>query len=161
VPVVLFRVDERLIHGQVVMGWGVELEIVHYVVVDDELRESSWEQDLYRLGLPEGTTVEFLTVDQVSSRLEILNVDRRRTVLLTRSLAAMKGLAEQGILRGREVNVGGLHYAAGRTERLSYVFLGEAEEADLRAIVEQGVGVSARDLPGSRSVGVTSLLVRP
>lgn len=160
-PVVLFRVDERLIHGQVVMGWGVELEIVHYVVVDDELGESSWEQDLYRLGLPEGTTVEFLTVDQVSSRLEILNVDRRRTVLLTRSLAAMKGLAEQGILRGREVNVGGLHYAVGRTERLSYVFLGEAEEADLRAIVEQGVGVSARDLPGSRSVGVTSLLVRP
>lgn len=143
------------------MGWGVELEIVHYVVVDDELGESSWEQDLYRLGLPEGTTVEFLTVDQVSSRLEILNVDRRRTVLLTRSLAAMKGLAEQGILRGREVNVGGLHYAVGRTERLSYVFLGEAEEADLRAIVEQGVGVSARDLPGSRSVGVTSLLVRP
>ena len=143
------------------MGWGVELDIVHYVVVDDELGESSWEQDLYRLGLPEGTTVEFLTVDQVSSRLEILNVDRRRTVLLTRSLAAMKGLAEQGILRGREVNVGGLHYAVGRTERLSYVFLGEAEEADLRAIVEQGVGVSARDLPGSRSVGVTSLLVRP
>ncbi len=143
------------------MGWGVELEIVHYVVVDDELGESSWEQDLYRLGLPEGTTVEFLTVDQVSSRLEILNVDRRRTVLLTRSLAAMRGLAEQGILRGREVNVGGLHYAVGRTERLSYVFLGEAEEADLRAIVEQGVGVSARDLPGSRSVGVTSLLVRP
>ena len=161
VPVVLFRVDERLIHGQVVMGWGAELQLEHYLVVDDELAESDWEQDLYGLGLPEGTTVDFLPVGQAAARLEILEADTLRTVLLTRSTVAMRGLAEQGVLRGREVNLGGLHYAEGRSERLSYVFLGEPDEADLRAIAEQEVTVSARDLPGSRAVGLTSLLGDP
>ena len=158
VPVVLFRVDERLIHGQVVMGWGAELQLEHYVIVDDDLAESDWEQDLYRLGLPEGTTADFLPVGQAAARLEMLEADTRRTVLLTRTIAAMRGLAEEGVLRGREVNLGGLHYAEGRTERLWYVFLDEAEEADLRAIAEQEVTVSACDLPGSRAVGLTALL---
>ncbi len=59
-PVVLYRIDERLIHGQVVMGWGPQLGVEHYVVVDDELATSEWEQDLYRLGLPDATTADFL-----------------------------------------------------------------------------------------------------
>ena len=46
VPIVLFRVDERLIHGQVVIGWGHELRPERYVVVDDDLAESPWEQEL-------------------------------------------------------------------------------------------------------------------
>jgi PTS system mannose-specific IIB component/fructoselysine and glucoselysine-specific PTS system IIB component len=50
--IVLFRVDERLIHGQVVVGWGERLHIQQIVVVDDQLRESPWEQELYCLGVP-------------------------------------------------------------------------------------------------------------
>ncbi len=60
--VLLYRIDERLIHGQVVMGWGPQLDVEHYVVVDDELAASEWEQDLYRLGLPDTATADFLTV---------------------------------------------------------------------------------------------------
>ena len=160
-PVVLFRVDERLIHGQVVMGWGAELKLEHYLVVDDELAQSGWEQDLYRQGLPEGAGVDFLPVNQAVTRLKILEADSRRTVLLTRSIVALRELVDHGALRGRKVNLGGLHYASGRTERLSYIFLGESEEADLKAIVEKGVTVFARDLPDGRAVGITSLLIDP
>ena len=51
--IVLFRVDERLIHGQVVVGWGTRLHPNRIVVVDDDLAVSPWEQDLYTLGLPD------------------------------------------------------------------------------------------------------------
>ncbi|HIC54769.1 MAG TPA: PTS N-acetylgalactosamine transporter subunit IIB, partial [Gemmatimonadetes bacterium] len=50
VSIVLFRIDERLIHGQVVIGWGHQLRPDRYAVVDDDLADSAWEQDLYRLG---------------------------------------------------------------------------------------------------------------
>jgi len=157
-PVVLYRIDERLIHGQVVMGWGPQLRVEHYVVVDDELATSAWEQDLYRLGLPDAITADFLTVRDARARLSDLDADSRRTVVLTRTVAAMGGLAEADALRGREVNLGGLHHAAGRTERVSYVYLGPAEEEGLQALTAEGVEVSARDLPGSRAVDLEALL---
>jgi mannose/fructose/N-acetylgalactosamine-specific phosphotransferase system component IIB len=156
--VVLYRIDERLIHGQVVMGWGPQLGVEHYVVVDDELAASEWEQDLYRLGLPETASAEFLSVGDARARLTDLDADPRRTVVLARTVAAMVGLAERDGLRGREVNLGGLHHAAGRTERVPYVFLGRAEEEGLLALADEGVEVSARDLPGSRSVDLETLL---
>ncbi len=156
--VVLYRIDERLIHGQVVMGWGPELEVGHYVVVDDELAASEWEQDLYRLGLPDVATAEFLTVADARARLSELDAASLRTMVLTRTVAAMNGLAEGDGLRGREVNVGGLHHAAGRTERVPYVYLGPAEEEGLRVLADEGVEVSARDLPGSRAVALEALL---
>ncbi len=156
--VVLFRIDERLIHGQVVMGWGPQLAVEHYVVVDDELATDEWEQDLYRLGLPNTASVDFLTVGEARARLGDLDADPRPIVVLTRTVAAMSGLAEGDALRGREVNIGGLHHAAGRTQRVSYVFLGQAEEEGLQALADEGIVVSAQDLPGSRAVDLESLL---
>ena len=58
--IVLFRVDERLLHGQVVIGWGNQLRPDRYLVVDEKLTVSGWEQDLYRLGAA-GTEVQFVT----------------------------------------------------------------------------------------------------
>ena len=74
------------------------------------------------------------------------------------TVAAMNALAEGDRLRGREVNLGGLHHAAGRTERAPYVFLGQEEEEGLQALAAEGVEISARDLPGSRAVALEALL---
>ena len=157
-PVVLYRIDERLLHGQVVMGWGPELRPDHYLVVDDELATSEWEQDLYRLGLPEAASAEFLSVEAAGDRLEALAAEPGHTVVLTRTVSAMTGLAAGGALSGCEVNVGGVHHAEGRTERLPYVFLGAEEEEGLKALEDAGVVVSAQDLPSSRPVRLSALL---
>ena len=90
--VVLYRIDERLIHGQVVMGWGPQLGVEHYVVVDDELATSAWEQDLYRLGLPDTASADFLTVADARTRLTDLDANSRNTIVLTRTIAAMNAL---------------------------------------------------------------------
>jgi mannose/fructose/N-acetylgalactosamine-specific phosphotransferase system component IIB len=132
--------------------------VEHYVVVDDDLPTSEWEQDLYRLGLPETASADFLTVADARACLTELDADPRKTVLLTRTIGAMSALAEGDRLRGRKVNLGGLHHAAGRTERVSYVFLGQEEEKELQALVDEGVEVSARDLPGRRAVNLETLL---
>ena len=128
------------------------------MVVDDELATSQWEQDLYRLGLPDTASADFVTVAHARARLTNLDADPRTTMVLTRTIAAMTALAEGDRLRGREVNVGGIHHSAGRTERVPYVFLGPEEEEGLQALADEGVEVSARDLPGSRAVDLETLL---
>lgn len=157
-PIVLFRVDERLIHGQVVVGWGGPLHVDRIVVVDDEISASPWEQELYCLGVPPEIEAAFVSVEQARSHLPSWRTDGRRVVVLVRDVATVARLAEGGLLGDEEVNLGGIHHAAGRERVLPYLFLSPADRDTLRALAAQGVRLSARDLPGSRRVPLEDLL---
>ena len=97
-----------------VIGWGSQLHPERYLVVDDDLADSEWEQDLYRLTVGDGTEVSFLTVEQARQRVpEWMSADER-TLLLTRDLDSMLRLARGRLLEGRSVNLGGIHHGKGR-----------------------------------------------
>jgi PTS system mannose-specific IIB component/fructoselysine and glucoselysine-specific PTS system IIB component len=155
--ILLYRVDERLIHGQVVLGWGSQLRADRYLVVDDELADSAWEQELYRLGAGDAEAV-FATVDDARARLSGWREDAARSILLTRDVGSMLRLADGDLLRGEKVNLGGQHHGPGRDEVLSYLHLTVDDRASLEALAEEGVEVSARDLPDAHKVPLRSLL---
>jgi PTS system mannose-specific IIB component/fructoselysine and glucoselysine-specific PTS system IIB component len=157
VPILLQRVDERLIHGQVVIGWGSQLRPDRYIVVDDELSASEWEQDLYALGAGETETV-FTTVDAARRALAEWRDDPRRSILLTRDISAMLRLAAGGLLADSAVNLGGIHHGPHRTEVLTYLHLTPEDRDDLEALAGEGVRISARDLPGGHEVGLEALI---
>jgi len=155
--IVLFRIDERLIHGQVVIGWGYQLRPDRYAVVDDDLAASQWEQDLYRLGA--GTAeVVFTTTEDARERLSEWRDDARRTILLTRDVATMSRLAAGGTLSGESVNLGGIHHGPGRRELLTYLHLTAEDEEHLVNLAATGVDVGARDLPDAHRVPLKTLL---
>lgn len=157
-PIVLFRVDERLIHGQVVVGWGERLHMDRIVVIDDDLSTSAWEQELYCLGVPPAVDAAFVDVAEARRAYPRWKTDTRRVVILIRDLTTLIRLAEAGILEGDSVNLGGIHHAPGRDRILPYLFLSSAERRALERLAELGVRVSARDLPGSREVELDELL---
>lgn len=157
-PIVLYRVDERLIHGQVVVGWGNQLHPDRFIVVDDDLAGSPWEQELYSLALSPETEATFTTIADARAQLPAWREGSDHIVLLTRDLATMVGLAADGSLRGEEVNLGGIHFAPGRRSFLPYLYLSDDERVELRRLVDEGVAVSARDLPGTRKVDADQLL---
>jgi mannose/fructose/N-acetylgalactosamine-specific phosphotransferase system component IIB len=156
-PIVLFRVDERLIHGQVVIGWGHELRPERYVLVDDALAASEWEQELYRLGAVDAD-VMFADVEEARRRLAEWRDDAARTIVLTRDIGTMARLAEGGRLQGERVNLGGVHPGPGRTEVLRYLHLTDADRRALEKMTEEGVEITARDVPDAPRVGLASLL---
>lgn len=156
---VLLRVDERLIHGQVVVGWGSRLHPDAIVVVDDEIARSEWERELYAFGVPEGMAAEFFDVDDARRRIGEWRGEPRRIILLTRDVETMARLAEDGRLSGMSVNIGGLHAAPGRREALPYVHLGPTDEDALRRLADEGVEVEARDLPHTSPVPLEALLM--
>lgn len=151
-PVVLFRIDERLIHGQVVVGWGSQLHPDVLVVVDDELAVSTWEQDLYCMGLPPNLEIRFLGVEEARAELSRWRDSPKRIFVLTRDVQTMSRLAEGGTMAGEEVNLGGIHHAPGREQVLPYVFLSAEEREELGRLTGKGVRVTAQDLPGARRV---------
>jgi PTS system mannose-specific IIB component/fructoselysine and glucoselysine-specific PTS system IIB component len=156
--IVLYRIDERLIHGQVVVGWGSKLRPNRYVVVDETLAESRWEQELYGLGVPPDSEALFLSPDRAREEHAAWRVSPSRTVLLTRDIGAMLTLAQGGLLRDEEVNLGGVHHRPGREEVLPYLYMDDDDRELLKALEREGARVSAQDLPGSPKVPLTSLL---
>ncbi len=156
--IVLFRVDERLIHGQVIVGWGTTLHPQLIVVVDDELAGSPWEQELYCLGVPAPMEASFASVADARARLAQWREAPTRVIVLTRDVRSMRRLLEGAALADAEVNIGGLHFAPGRRAVLPYVYLSDDERQEIVRLSEQGVEVSARDLPGARRVDLAHLL---
>jgi PTS system mannose-specific IIB component/fructoselysine and glucoselysine-specific PTS system IIB component len=157
-PISLYRVDERLIHGQVVVGWGGQLRPDRYLVVDALVAESPWEMELYSLGVPSGVTAEFVTPTQARESLQEWQASEVKSVLLTKDVRTMLEIAREGLLTGEEVNLGGLHSQGARREVLPYLFLDDDDVRDLRELEGEGVSVSAQDLPGASKVSLRSLL---
>jgi PTS system mannose-specific IIB component/fructoselysine and glucoselysine-specific PTS system IIB component len=156
--VVLYRVDERLIHGQVVLGWGRELRPDRYVVVDDALAASEWEQDLYRLSVADEHEVVFATLEAARAALPGWQEDDVRTVLLTRDVPTMAELSVGGAMEGVEVNLGGIHHRPGRREVRPWLFFDDEDRAAVRRLADAGARVSGRDLPAATRVGLDHLL---
>jgi mannose/fructose/N-acetylgalactosamine-specific phosphotransferase system component IIB len=157
-PVALYRIDDRLIHGQVVVGWGQPLELRFIVLVDDEVASSEWEQELYRMGVPPEMSVQFYTVTEAAAHLPDLQERVEPGIVLAGDIGTMGRLVQQAAGRIRAVNVGGVHHSPGRVQRLRFVFLTPAEEQGLRDIAAQGVDVSAQDVPTARPVPLGELL---
>ena len=152
-----YRIDDRLIHGQVVVGWGQPLALAFVVLVDDEVAASDWEKDLYRMGVPPEMQVHFESVSGIIANLAAYQAMPGAGLLLTGDTATMRALVEQGAPIPK-VNLGGIHHRAGRVPRLRYVFLSPPEEADLRAIAAGGVVVTAQDVPAATPVALDAVL---
>jgi mannose/fructose/N-acetylgalactosamine-specific phosphotransferase system component IIB len=157
-PIVLYRVDERLIHGQVVVGWGGPLKADRVVVVDDEIVASPWEQELYCLGVPAEIDAKFVSVAEARRSLDSWQTAPHRTILLFRNIQTLSSLAADRTLSGLEINLGGIHHGEGRQRVLPYLFLRHDERQELERIHREGdVRLIAQDLPSARSVPLDQL----
>jgi mannose/fructose/N-acetylgalactosamine-specific phosphotransferase system component IIB len=157
VPLLLARIDDRLIHGQVVHGWGSSLRPTWMGLVSDSLRADPARAELYLFAAPEGTRAVALSVE------ETLLDATRRTIEAERSILLFPGVEEPlRLARGgfplSEVNIGGLHHAPGKQALLPYVYLDGRDRDALRALAALGVRLVAQDLPTNPSHRLEPLL---
>ncbi len=156
--IALLRVDERLIHGQVVIAWGNHLRSRRYVVLDDDLADSEWEQDLYRLAVPPKSEARFHRVAEGLQVLRELRQDPTTTVVLFRNLTAAMAVDPAAWEAGDALNLGMLHHKEGSSAVRSYLYLDEGDRAAVKVLRERGVRVYGRDLPSSSPVDAAEIL---
>ena len=147
---VLARIDDRLVHGQVVLVWGQSLSATSLLVADDAVAANPWERELMGT-TAEDMEVEVVAIAELPARLEIEKNRRGATILLLRSPAAALAAVEAGAAID-EMNLGGLHFAPGKEKILDYIYLDEEDRLALTALQERGVRLVAQDVPASRPV---------
>ena len=155
--IVLTRVDDRLVHGQVVIGWGRPLAIDRFALVDDDVAASDFEQELYRMAVPPGTAIEFVSRAQAPPRIEAWAASPERVLVLTGSIAMMAVLHDLKPALITIMNLGGIHAGAERREYLRYVYLTQEELATLKRLAADGVEITAQDLPTTRPLHLEEL----
>ena len=153
----LYRIDDRLIHGQVVVGWGQPLNARFLILVDDLVASSDWEKELYRMAVPPEMDIYFADVATAIKDHGRYAADARPGILIAGDIESMYRLAK-GVKAIGSVNLGGIHHRAGRAEKLRYIFLTPAEEQELHALEASGVEVTAQDVPSARAVPLAEVL---
>ncbi len=151
----LHRIDDRLIHGQVLVAWGARLSPVRMWLVDDAVAANDWERQVYEAAAP-GIEVHVVGVAEAAAAWAGEAAAAGGAFLIVRDLATARRLVEAGAPVG-EFNVGGLHYAPGKTKVAEYVYLDDADRADARALLARGVTLEVRDVPASRRHGLQEM----
>jgi mannose/fructose/N-acetylgalactosamine-specific phosphotransferase system component IIB len=155
--IVLCRIDDRLIHGQVVIGWGRPLGINQIILVDDQVAASAWEQELYRMAVVPEIEVRFVSVAEARTQLPQWQSNGKRGLVLTGDLDSMAALHDASPDIVHRINLGGIHHRPGRRERLPFVYLTDQELRTLMSLEERGAVVTAQDLPTSPPVALRNL----
>lgn len=144
----LARVDDRLVHGQVVLVWCPAVHATRLLVADDGAASQEWERQLLVASAGD-IAVEVFAAAETASRLEAEKSRPGAAILLFRSPAAALAAVEAGAVLP-ELNLGGLHHASGREPVLDYLYLSDGDRRDLRALETRGVRLAAQDVPSSR-----------
>ncbi len=151
------RIDNRLIHGQVVEGWVPALKVGRLVVLDDGCAANPLTCAAMALAVPTSTRVEVLPLSTTDLRL--LDALPEPTMVLLKEVRSAVRAKELG-LPLRLLNLGNVHFVPGRCQVGPSVYLSPEEVAALRALAQAGTQVELRALPKDRPVGLEEIAAR-
>lgn len=144
--IVLARVDDRLIHGEVVSVWSPSLSINRIVIVDDEVAVDAFNKRVLKALAPEGIKVLVYDTATASEKLKGDPKPGEKMMVLTKTPITYLRLVENGVAL-KEVNLGGMGLRNERRPFIKNVACDDAEIEAIRQLEEKGVRVYYQLVP--------------
>ncbi|OFR92014.1 PTS N-acetylgalactosamine transporter subunit IIB [Lactobacillus sp. HMSC068F07] len=157
--IVFTRIDNRLVHGQVGVTWTRAVNANLILVANDQAANDPLQQKLMATTADSsGAGIRFFTVQHT---IDIIGkaADRQHIFIVIKAPADARKLVENGVPI-KEVNVGNMHFAQGKTEITKKVYVDEQDKEDLLAIVNAGVNIFIQDYPGDKKTPITADLLK-
>ena len=145
--ILLTRIDNRLVHGQVGVTWTTSLGANLLIVVDDDVAKSQIQQKLMAVTAQStGTQIRFFSVQHT---IDIINkaAPSQKIFIVCKTPHVVRQLVENGI-QLNDVNIGNMHFSEGKHPLSKKVYVDDADIEDLRALKNAGVNVFIQDVPG-------------
>ncbi|OGB65704.1 MAG: hypothetical protein A2Y94_04935 [Caldithrix sp. RBG_13_44_9] len=154
---IIWRIDDRLIHGQVIIGWCGQLPVERLIVCNNEIASTEWEKNLLLMAAPVNLPAEVCSVEQTANSVHLWQSSKKITLILLKSPQILKVLLDKGISI-EKVNIGGIHYREDRQEFLSYLYLSIEEIHIFNQLIKTGIYFECQDLPTSNSYSLEKLI---
>lgn len=150
------RIDDRLIHGQVVAAWlRAYGNVSHILVVDDKVSRDQFMNEMFKMLVPAGITIEIKDVDDAVGMLEAGL--KKPTMMIVKEPLTLKRIMDKGI-RIPKINIGGMGMTAGRKKLFQNVSATEEERKMFSEMIERGSVVEVQIIPAAKTVNVASML---
>jgi D-glucosaminate-specific PTS system IIB component len=152
----LVRIDDRLIHGQVVAGWLRALGARRIVIVDDATARDDFLREVLTLAAPQGVPVEVLGLADGAARCLELASTPEPVIVLARSPRTIVSLRQAGVPI-EVVDLGGMGAGPGRRRLHKTISVGPDDLASLRELEEMGTRVEIQIVADDRPIPFRSL----
>jgi len=145
----LVRVDDRLIHGQVTVGWAPYLNATRIIVVSDRLAADPVLTSIVMAGGTAALQVDVVDIEEVARLFGAGEFESGRVILLFESMGDVRLALEAG-LRFTSLNLGGLRGSREGFRVTDAVFLSPSDQAVLQDLRLKGIVVEVRLMPMDR-----------
>ena len=152
----LVRIDDRMLHGQVVSTWLKDYGIEQVLIINDKAANDPIQKSVAGLAAPKEVKVHLFGVDQFIEILKKTPIKRKTMLMFTTSTDVLK-LVENG-LDIKEVNVGGMRYNENRKRLSKAVSVTSEEEEAFRKLIEKEIKVFIQMIPKSDESLMKNLL---
>ena len=147
--ILLTRVDNRLVHGQVGVTWVKSLGANLIVVVDDVAANSPIEQQLMEVvAKSSGVGIRFFTIDHT---IEIIHKasPNQKIFIVCKTPETVKKLVDGGAPI-TEVNIGNMHFSDGKEQISKKVYVDNNDKENIKYLESKGIDVYIQDVPGDK-----------
>ncbi|MGV3488772.1 MAG: PTS N-acetylgalactosamine transporter subunit IIB [Tuberibacillus sp.] len=147
--ILLTRIDNRLVHGQVGVTWVNHLGANLIVVANDEVAEDTVQQDLMEMVIPDAIGIRFFSIQ---TTIDVIHdaADEQLIFLVVRTPQDVLRLVEGGVPIDK-VNIGNMHYSEGKEQIFSTVSVDESDKEAFRKLRDHGVKLEVRRVPDERA----------
>lgn len=147
----IIRIDDRLLHGQVVVGWAHALGLDYLILANDRIVANSGLAAAMRAGVADDIRAEIIGLDQAVDGLNSGTYAKHKSMLVFESPGDVLKLLHKGVTI-KQLHIGGLHFREGSDELLPYVFLSNWDRMALDELLTRGMRITCQDLPSTSPV---------
>lgn len=151
----LLRVDDRLIHGQVMTAWIKQRPAKEIVIIDDLVVKDDFTKAVLEMAAPRGVKVRIFDLQNAFNFLE--NGLKEKTIILVKSPFPIKELLKKGI-EFNEVIIGGMGMNSDRKKLYKNISASDEEKEIFKEISERGIDVNIQIVPSDRAIPIKSVL---
>ena len=153
----LWRIDDRLIHGQVATRWTKETGVKRIIVVNDQVVKDKTRSTMLKQAVPPGVTAHVVSVDKM---MRVYNnpeyADDKVMLLFTNPTDALE-LVRRGVTI-QSINIGGMAYKEGRTMLDTSVSVDAKDVEAFKELDSKGIELEVRKVASDKKVPVLTLI---
>lgn len=149
--IILVRVDDRLLHGQIICSWVPHLKADALIVASDDAAGDTLTNQIMQACACNELSVIVLKLDETAERLrEAAKAGCGRVILIVGEIKDAMRLYESGICF-TSLNLGNVHHDGGRAITASVILNAEDEEC-IERFESFGIAIDIRDVPARAPV---------
>lgn len=152
----VLRIDDRLIHGQVVVGWCPHIQPDRLVLCSDEVAQNDWEREIYKDAASD-YEISICTVEETIKLFQSEEQENKKIFIVVESPRVAAQLFNLG-LNIDKVQVGGMHYQEGKRKIAPFIYVDDEDIRYFRFLKDHGVELEGQDVPGCKPVDIARSL---